>query len=58
MLAKKTPSRRTQAHSYHRELRNLYARRSAIDTLIQSLETYDRFRERTAARSSSGRKSA
>jgi len=29
-----------------KELRILYARRSAIDALIQSLEKYDRFREK------------
>ena len=27
------------------ELKDLYARRSAIDSLIESLEEYDRFRE-------------
>ena len=30
---------------YERELAILYARRSAIDALIESLEEYDRFRE-------------
>jgi len=28
----------------HRELKHLYARRSAIDALINTLQTYDRFR--------------
>ena len=32
------------ARTYRKELEYLYARRSAIDTLIQSLEEYDRFR--------------
>lgn len=30
-----------------KELQLLYARRTAIDTLIQSLERYDRFRARS-----------
>jgi hypothetical protein len=30
-----------------KELQFLYARRTAIDTLIQSLERYDRFRARS-----------
>jgi hypothetical protein len=29
---------------YRKELEYLYARRSAIDSLIESLEEYDRFR--------------
>jgi hypothetical protein len=29
---------------YGRQLQNLYARRSAVETLIQSLERYQRFR--------------
>ena len=33
------------ALAYRRELQYLYARRSAIDSLIESLEEYDRFRE-------------
>lgn len=31
--------------AYRKELEYLYARRSAIDTLIESLQDYDRFRE-------------
>ena len=31
--------------AYRQELEYLYARRSAIDNLIESLEEYDRFRE-------------
>jgi hypothetical protein len=30
---------------YERQLEYLYARRSAIDTLIESLEEYERYRE-------------
>jgi hypothetical protein len=30
-----------------RQLEDLYARRSAVDSLIQSLEDYERFRART-----------
>ena len=33
------------ALAYRQELEYLYARRSAIDSLIESLEEYDRFRE-------------
>jgi hypothetical protein len=32
------------ARGVRKELQYLYARRSTIDTLIQSLEDYDRFR--------------
>ena len=32
------------ARGVRKELQHLYARRSTIDTLIQSLEDYDRFR--------------
>ena len=32
-------------HAYRMELEYLYARRSAVDSLIESLEDYDRFRE-------------
>jgi len=31
--------------AYRKELEYLYARRSIVDTLIESLEKYDRFRE-------------
>jgi hypothetical protein len=30
---------------YERQLEHLYARRSAIDALIESLEEYERYRE-------------
>jgi hypothetical protein len=57
MLAKKVISQATQGRSYRRELDYLYARKSAVDTLIQSLQEYDRFRARSSARVSK-RKSA
>jgi hypothetical protein len=37
-----------QGRSYRKELEYLYARRSAVDLLIRSLEQYDRFRARNA----------
>jgi hypothetical protein len=43
MLVKKTPTT-SPARSARKELEYLYARRNAINTLIQSLEQYDRFR--------------
>ena len=45
MLVKKTSPSFTPKPQ--KELQFLYARRSAIDTLIQSLERYDRFRVRS-----------
>jgi hypothetical protein len=44
MFANKVPSSPAPPRTYRKELEYLYARRSAIDTLIQSLEEYDRFR--------------
>ena len=45
MLRKKpSPSRSAITQ---RELQTLYARREAIDTLIHSLQKYDRFRVKT-----------
>ena len=32
--------------SYEKQLESLYARRSSIDALIESLREYDRFREK------------
>ena len=43
MLAKKG-SPTSPARVNRKELEYLYARRTAIDSLIQSLEEYDRFR--------------
>jgi hypothetical protein len=45
MLAtKKAPVNVAQPRGFQKELEHLYARRSAIDALIASLETYDRYR--------------
>ena len=46
MLAKKGLYPTSPARMNRKELDYLYARRSAIDTLIQSLEEYNRFRAR------------
>ena len=45
MLAKKKPPVSASTGAYRLELDYLYARRSAIDSLIESLEEYDRLRE-------------
>jgi hypothetical protein len=45
MLAKNKTLASASASAYRQELDYLYARRSAIDSLIESLEEYDRFRE-------------
>jgi hypothetical protein len=48
MFAKKEPPASSSLpeyrKAYRKELEYLYARRSAIDSLIDSLEDYDRFR--------------
>jgi len=46
MLAKKPPIHITSARGHQEELENLYARRTKIDSLIRSLEEYDRLRSR------------
>jgi hypothetical protein len=48
MFAKKTRTDAAPTREYRKELQYLYARRNTVDTLIQSLEHYDRFRARTA----------
>jgi hypothetical protein len=48
MLAKKAPSA-SQNRGYRKTLDYLHARKSAIDALIESLEGYDRFRQKPAA---------
>jgi hypothetical protein len=45
MLAKKKAPVSASAGAYRLELDYLYGRRSAIDSLIESLEEYDRSRE-------------
>jgi|WetSurMetagenome_2_1015567.scaffolds.fasta_scaffold1609975_1 hypothetical protein len=42
--AKKTPVTRIRIDGIREELKLLYARRSAIDSLIESLVSYDRYR--------------
>jgi hypothetical protein len=44
MFAKKEPPASPSFPEYRKELEYLYARRSAIDSLIESLQDYDRFR--------------
>jgi hypothetical protein len=44
MFAKKDFPASIQIPEYFKELEYLYARRSAIDSLIESLEEYDRYR--------------
>jgi hypothetical protein len=51
MFANKKPPDSAPAPVYRKELEYLYARRSAIDSLIESLEDYDRFRGNRTAES-------
>ena len=44
MFAKKTLGSPISSRPYKKELEYLHARKSALDTLIQSLEEYGRFR--------------
>jgi hypothetical protein len=55
-VPRKTPVKVQARENYRHELARLYARRSAIDTLIASLEVYDRYR--ATARTRRERKSA
>ena len=45
MSAKNEIPKSASVLAYRQELEYLYARRSAIDSLIESLEEYDRLRE-------------
>jgi len=47
MIVKKASPSLTARPQNHKELQVLYARRTAIDALIQSLERYDRYRARS-----------
>ncbi len=47
MLAKKSPIRIDDPSYYRKQLQNLYARRFTINTLIESLERYDRFQPKS-----------
>lgn len=58
LSAKKEPVMIDTARNYQAELEALYARRSAIDELIASLEAYERYRATAPARSGQQRKSA
>jgi hypothetical protein len=49
LLMKKTPVMIPPPRISRKNLEHLYARRSAIDALIVSLEEYNRFREKRAA---------
>ena len=44
MVANKALSSAVPDRTYRKELEYLYARRSAIDSLIETLEEYNRFR--------------
>ena len=48
MLSKKSPLIGNYDPSFRKQLEYLYARRSVIDTLIESLEQYDRDSPKTA----------
>jgi hypothetical protein len=45
MFAKKEIPDSTSVPANRKKLEYLYARRTTVDTLIESLEKYDRFRE-------------
>jgi hypothetical protein len=47
MLAKKTPMTSAGNLSYNQQLEYLYARRSTLDMLIETLEQYDRFQPKS-----------
>jgi hypothetical protein len=49
MLAKKAPIN-IDDPNYRKRLEDLYARRTTIDTLIQTLEQYDRFQAKSDSR--------
>ena len=50
LFQKKAPIPLLPSRSLRKELEYLYARRSAIDNLIESLEDYTRFKAGLAAR--------
>jgi hypothetical protein len=58
LFGKSAPVMIDTARNYQNELEVLYARRSAIDALIASLEDYDRYRETKPSMSGQQRKSA
>jgi len=50
LASKRAPISFDLARSLKQELDHLYARRLAIDTLIESLEEYSRFKDNRAVR--------
>jgi len=52
MFAKKETPVSASGRGNRRELEHLYARRSAVENLIESLEEYDRVREAARAEDS------
>ena len=50
LSAKKSTMTLNPARNHQRELDRLYARRTAIDSLIASLEEYDRYKATSPAR--------
>jgi hypothetical protein len=58
LLGKKEPATFTPTQLSRRDLEYLYARRSALDNLIESLEDYGRFRAERAIASEERRKTA
>jgi hypothetical protein len=48
MLAKKALASISSSREFRKELQYLYARRTAVDALIESLQEYDRFRPKSA----------
>jgi hypothetical protein len=58
LSGKKAPVTINTARNTQAQLDALYARRSAIDDLIASLEAYDRYRAGTPTNSGQQRKSA
>lgn len=58
LLENKTMVTLNPKRDYQRELDKLYARRTAIDALITSLENYDRYKASVPARMTGQRKTA
>ena len=58
MLSAKKTVTLHPVQNHQRDLEKLYARRTAIESLIQSLEEYDRYKAASASRLSNQRKSA
>jgi hypothetical protein len=58
LSAKKTTVTINPVRNYQRELQQLYDRRTAIDSLIASLEEYDRYKATVSSGMASQRRSA